>query len=143
MDVVLQIISLIVVALFAWFYYYLDKLEKIGCECALNRTRTLLMVSVATIIIFRLIDIMTPLPTLAQIVLSFSSFMFIIVAITYVNYLKKEKCKCSETTARKVIEIYVWIVVIIWIIAILFLVLLLILHTSNRRYLQQGVSNAS
>lgn len=121
MDILRAIASLVVVALFAWFYHYLDKLEKIGCECALTKTRTLLMASIGVIVVLRLIDVVFPLPGLAQLLLSFASVAFVVLAFTYINKLKKEKCKCSESSTRKVMEVYIWIVVIIWVLALFLL----------------------
>lgn len=125
MEIVRAVLSLVVVAVFSWFYYYLDKLEKIGCECALTNTRTLLMVCIGAIIVLRLVDAFIPLPTLPQLLLSFVSVAFVFLAFTYVKRLKDEKCKCSENSARKAIDVYVWIVITIWILAALFLLALL------------------
>lgn len=120
-DIVKQVLSLIVVVLFSWFYYYLDKLEKIGCACALNKTRTLLMVSIGVVVVLRLVDAFFPLPNLAQLLVTFASLAFVILAFVYIRRLKNEKCKCSETTARNVMEVYIWLVVGIWILAVLLL----------------------
>jgi predicted tellurium resistance membrane protein TerC len=124
-DIVRQVLSLIVVILFSWFYYYLDKLEKIGCACALNKTRTLLMVSIGVIVVLRLVDAVFPLPNLAQLLVTFASLAFVILAFVYIRRLKNEKCKCSETTARDVMEVYIWLVVGIWILAAILLLVAL------------------
>lgn len=129
-PIVRQIISLIVVALFSWFYYYLDKLEKIGCKCALNNTRTLLMVSIGLIVVLRLVDAFIPLPSLPQLILSASSVAFVVLAFVYIKHLKTEKCKCSETSTRKIMEIYIWTVVIVWVLALI-LLLAIMFHVAS------------
>lgn len=125
-DIVKQVLSLIVVVLFSWFFYYLNKLEKIGCACALNKTRILLMVSIGVIVVLRLVDALFPLPNLAQLLVTFASLAFVILAFVYIRRLKNEKCKCSETTARNVMEIYLWLVVGIWILAAILLLVAVI-----------------
>jgi hypothetical protein len=88
------------------------------------------MVSIGLIVVLRLVDAFIPLPSLAQLILSAASVAFVVLAFLYIKHLKTEKCKCSDTSARKVIEIYVWAVGIIWVLALV-LLLALLFHVAS------------
>lgn len=93
---------------------YVNKLEKIGCECAENWRRkyiqvyAIIMITVAFIDIFaalsgnatayKILNMMSPITFTVGI-------LFAIFGIQYVHYLQKEKCACSEEIGRDVLYI--------------------------------------
>lgn len=109
-----SVISIIEIGLFIAFLIYLDKLEKIGCECALTWHRKFIIVFVAFALIWSLISAFAPMKNKAlSIALTLFRVAFIVIAIQYVNKLKKEKCECSKEWTRDVMYYYAWVSVIL------------------------------
>jgi len=120
-------IKLILVVLFGVTYMYIDKMERIGCECAMHPYRNFIKYFPIFAVVYLLLTIVNPLvimknPTLApvlyiaDILYTIGVFVFLFMAIKYVNYLVGEKCKCSEDVRREIV--YYWSVVHMAIIAV-------------------------
>lgn len=109
------VLSIIEVGLYVAFLVYLDKLEKIGCECALTWHRKFIMVFVSVALIWSLISAFASPLKIVPLTLAMSLFRiaFIVIAIQYVNKLKKEKCECSKEWTRDVMYYYAWVSVIL------------------------------
>jgi hypothetical protein len=126
------IVALLVVGLFAWFYNYLKSLEEIGCECALDNRRVVLMFCIIAIIIGRIVAIFTKLPSSIELLFGVVGIVFFITTIWYVSHLRKVKCECSESSARTVMEYYSWIVMLLVPILIILLLPLLSMYVLYR-----------
>lgn len=102
------LISILGVALWSYIFVYILKLEKIGCECALDWRRTFIQYYIIVLVLVALsqiANIFTTLPIIVKICLLFGSIAFITITFLYVRDLKKKKCECSDETARDVLEI--------------------------------------
>ena len=95
---------LIFVVIQLFIINYLLKLEKIGCECAMDWRRNFLImffiISVLYIILLPVVS-MEVLPYI-QAVYSVLGILNVVFVIQYVYRLKKEKCACSEALMREV-----------------------------------------
>jgi hypothetical protein len=128
MPLIPAIIALLVVAMFAWFYNYLKSLEEIGCECALDNRRVVLMFCIIVIIIGRIAAIFTQLPHSIEVVFGVVGLVFFITTIWYISYLRKVKCECSESSARTVMQYYSWTMMLLIPILILLIAPLLSMY---------------
>lgn len=113
----IQIITfLISFAFYVTFLVYLFKLEKIGCECALNWRRQYIIAFIFISLAWNLVNVFKPSLSqnliLAPIMLVLF-LMFVAFTIQYVNNLKKVKCECSKEITRDIMYIYSWIMVVV------------------------------
>jgi len=122
-------VAIIFISVFSWFFYYLQSLEQIGCECALDNKRIILMFCIATIIIGRIIAIFTEAPVPLEVIVSIVGVVFIVTTIQYISHLKKIKCECSESSARTAMIYYAWLVIILYVLILILLIPLVILYT--------------
>ena len=101
------LIDLAILGVWCYIASYLYRLEKMRCECAQGWRHDflkyyLLVIIVLAVLKFAGISTLTwPAPIVA--VIAVSSVAFIVIAYQYVHALKT--CKCSEDTARTVLEI--------------------------------------
>lgn len=89
-----------------YILYWLFRLETTGCLCAMDWRRSFIIFYA----FFNLLMIVLTISNSDLVVnLSLASMVFailnIVFTIQYVHRLKKEKCECSESTAREVIYI--------------------------------------
>jgi len=112
--------STIGILLLVLTYSYINKLEKIGCDCAVHKDRSFIKNYCVFAISYLLITMFFPpveadalfgstvggLYMLLNIVFVIVTIVFYIKSLTYVRYLMKEKCKCSEDVRREIL--YVW-----------------------------------
>lgn len=129
--------NLVLVVLFLSTYAYLDKLEKMGCACADHPYRKFIknfpLFAVAYIVLFLFLSpsmIFKNLGTAGKVAMDLlvvlfglASIVFFVLALVYVRYLVREKCKCSEDVRRDIL--YVWSVIQIFIIVGLVVLMLL------------------
>lgn len=103
------------IGLYVAFLVYLGKLEQIGCACALNWRRQFIIAFIVFALVWTLITVvMTPFKNVyLAVLLAVFSLAFVVIAIQYVNKLKKDKCECSEHLTREVLYYYAWISVIL------------------------------
>lgn len=100
--------SLIAITIWSYIFLYIIKLEKIGCECALNWRRSFIKYYIIVIIltaILKITSLFDKIPFAIKLLLPFATVAFLIITYQYVNDLKKKKCECSRETARDVLEI--------------------------------------
>lgn len=112
--------SFIGIVLLFTTYMYIDKLEKIGCACAEHPYRKFIKGYCIFAIVFLAVTMFLPADAVAKavgpvgvgimmvirLVYTIVTLIFFILALIYVRYLMKEKCKCSEDIRRDVL--YVW-----------------------------------
>ena len=102
--------------------YYLFKLEQIGCKCALNWRRNFI-IGFLFVAIFAMVISKLPENLMMFFLATFSVLVIanVIIMLQYVHYLKKEKCKCSESQLRNIITIVAIIHIFVGILGIIFI----------------------
>lgn len=106
--------------------YYLNHLEKINCKCSLTFQRNYIYYYTISFFIINLLNIFfyktIILPI--QIILLLAGIINIVYTIEYVEDMKKQNCKCSESMIRDlmfiiaVLKIFVYIIFILIILSI-------------------------
>lgn len=112
--------------------HYLLKLEKIGCECAMDWRRNYIMFFTVLSILYAMIA-----PVIGESVGPFVQTIFIVLAILnmvyviqYVYRLKKIKCECSESVIREVMFVVAIINAVVY--TFLLTTLIFLLYTVAR-----------
>ena len=102
---------------------YLVRLERIGCKCAMDWRRTYMMVFLGLSVLFAIVTMVSgakpPLPI--AIVWPTLGFVYVVCVLQYVHRLKKEKCACSESVFRDVMEVLAYLYVLLLAISIVFI----------------------
>lgn len=111
-----------------YILYYVNHLEKIGCECAVDSRRHFITVYLWIALIYAVFS-MVLLPAKDHIVdvvymitvpiMFFLGLTYLYMAWTYVDRLRVEKCACSESIARTV-----WQIVLVIQIALLAMIMI-------------------
>jgi len=84
---------------------YLVKLESMGCECAMDWRRNFIIFFLVLSIVYTLSSFFIDkdsLPLL-QSIMVITGIINVILALQYIDRLKKEKCECSESLYRDVL----------------------------------------
>lgn len=129
--------NLVLISLFLMTYTYVDKLEKMGCACAVHPyskfVKNFPLYAVAYIVIFLFLSptmVFSAFGTVGKFVMDalvflfgLVSIVFFVLAFIYTRYLMREKCKCSEDVRRDIL--YVWSLLEIVLIAALVVIMLL------------------
>jgi UPF0716 family protein affecting phage T7 exclusion len=125
------LMSILGIVLMVTTYMYIQKLERVACQCAEHPYRNFIKNYILFAIGFLVITTFVP-PAVAdklfganfavvykliQVLYGFATVIFFIYALLYVRYLVKEKCKCSEDIRREVL--YYWSVAEIIIIGVI------------------------
>jgi len=124
------LMSILGIVLMVTTYMYIQKLERIACQCAEHPYRKFIKNYILFAIGFLVVTTFVP-PAVAdklfganfavvykliQVLYGFATVIFFIYALLYVRYLVKEKCKCSEDVRREVL--YYWSIAEIVIIGV-------------------------
>jgi hypothetical protein len=107
------------------FLVYLNKLEKTGCDCALNWKRNYMIAFIVFSMTWNVANIFAPSLRkngILAIIAVALSLMFIVVTIQYVNKLKDDKCDCSKEFTRTILYYYAWVMVAMLVITTLYTV---------------------
>jgi len=104
----ITIVSLLIgMSLQACIIYYLNNLQTIGCECALNSKRTFIFAYTIFSLLFGIPQLFTDKVTkfltkypAAIFGLSILMISNIVVTLLYIEDIKKANCKCSESVFR-------------------------------------------
>jgi len=129
-----SILSMLGVIMMLVIYTYIDKLEKINCDCAVHPYRKFIKNYIIFAIIFllitaffpptRVVEVFGPLYGIiyaaATLIFSFATVVFYIFAFQYARYLMIEKCKCSEDVRREVM--YIWSILMVVLLIALVLI---------------------
>lgn len=125
------LMSILGIVLMVTTYMYIQKLERVACQCAEHPYRNFIKNYILFAIGFLVITTFVPpaaadklfganfavVYKLIQVLYGFATVIFFIYALLYVRYLVKEKCKCSEDVRREVL--YYWSVAEIIIIGVI------------------------
>jgi hypothetical protein len=136
-------LSIIGVVLMGLTYTYIDKLERINCACAEHPYKKFIKNYIIFAICFLLITAFLPPsmivgaigPIYGMIYLAIkwiyviATIVFFIYALRYVQYLTREKCKCSEDIRRDVL--YWWSIIQLVIFSILVLLPFIVMMASG------------
>lgn len=136
-------LSIIGVVLMALTYTYIDKLERINCACAEHPYKNFIKNYIIFAIIFLLITaflppsivvgFLGPIYGLVYLIIKWvyviATLVFFIYALRYVQYLTREKCKCSEDIRRDVL--YWWSIVQLVIFSILIVLPFILMFTTG------------
>jgi uncharacterized membrane protein len=105
----MRILALVLLVFYSIILYYLLRLEQTGCKCALDWRRNYI---IGMFVLFILVAIFSPMRKLTGgLQLLFIAVFIglvmanIVIVFDYVNYLKKEKCKCSESHLRNLMQL--------------------------------------
>jgi len=127
------IFSAFIIALYIVFLVYLFKLEKIGCDCALNWKRNYMITFMIIALSTNFVSIIVPslrLNVVFAIIFAVLSLMFLIITIQYVQKLKNDKCDCSKDLTREIMFYYSWIMLVLfWLSVAILLYVLYLLNT--------------
>jgi hypothetical protein len=114
--------------------YYLNHLEKIGCKCSLTFQRNYIYYYTISFFIINLLNIffynIFILPI--QIILLLAGIINIVYTIEYVEDMKKQNCKCSESMIRDLMFIIAILKIFVYIIFI-FIILSIFLFKMNSK----------
>jgi hypothetical protein len=136
-------LSIIGVLLMGLTYTYIDKLERIECACAEHPYKNFIKNYIIFAICFLLVTAFLP-PSMVvgflgpaygvvyliiKWVYVIATVVFFIYALRYVQYLTREKCKCSEDIRRDVL--YWWSIVQLVIFAILIVLPFILMFTTG------------
>lgn len=113
-------------------YSYIDKLEKINCDCAVHPSQKFIKNYIVFAVVFLLItaflppgrvnSMFGPMYVVVYQVLTFifaiATFVFYIIAMRYARYLMVEKCKCSEDMRREVMYVWSLLMVVLFILLV-------------------------
>lgn len=150
------ILSFLGAFLLAVTYTYIDKLEKTGCVCSEHPYRNFIKKYCIFAIIYLLVTMFFP-PTMAakylglpmgtaymlvKMLFGVATIVFFVLALIYVRYLMKEKCKCSEDVRREVL--YIWAILEIVILAsIIIIPTMIIIATGAFVLLRSSVKSST
>jgi hypothetical protein len=128
------IVSMLGVIMLLVIYSYIDKLEKINCECAEHPNRKFIKNYIIFAIIFLLVAAFLPpsrvvgafgplygiIYAAVALIFSFATVVFYIFAMQYARFLMIEKCKCSEDIRREVM--YIWSILMVVLFGVVVLI---------------------
>jgi hypothetical protein len=130
---VLIFIMLLTIGLYSYMLNYIFKLESTGCECAKDWRRDYIQYYLMLLIVYVVVQIcvltMGDLAAVIRMNMHLTAIMlvlgilFVVFTLQYVHRLKKIKCKCSEDTARNVLQLVAIIDAVIFSIGALHLII--------------------
>lgn len=136
-----SIISLVIGLAYATFVLlFLDKVQKVGCACALTWERKFIRIYMTVCILLLIFTVglnaaapgalMSPSWSILMFLWQLVTLANLIISLNYIRDLQKGQCKCSDTTSRQVWEIILWIQVAALIVAFVGAVVLVGLGTA-------------
>jgi hypothetical protein len=136
-------LSVIGVVLMGLTYTYIDKLERINCACAehpyKNFIKNYIIFAICFLIVTAflppsmVVGLIGPIYGLIYLIIKWiyviATIVFFVYALRYVQYLTREKCKCSEDVRREVL--YWWSIIQLIIFSILVLLPFIVMIASG------------
>lgn len=127
------VLTLLMVGVQVLILHYLLRLERIGCQCALDWRRDYILFYLGLLVVLSLVNLFFS-PYVAS-MFQFSMFVLglfnVAFTLQYVHRLKEEKCACSLSVYREVM--YVLAVVNAFLYGLVFLFLLLMLFSISHQ----------
>lgn len=120
----MSIASIVVSIIYAtYIHHYVVRLERIGCDCAMDYRRVYIQWYTFALIIFGIINIalrciggdagLAVISVILSPVILVATVIYICFVIQYVNRLRREKCHCSEGMTRAILYLVTIIYVIL------------------------------
>lgn len=106
-SIVMLLFAVIFVVVQALIVHYLMRLEAIGCKCAMDWRRSYIMFFLIVSILYTLSAFFInreSLPIL-QTIMVVLGLLNVVFTLQYVHRLKKEKCECSESIYREILNV--------------------------------------
>lgn len=132
---VASIVASIVYAIY--IHHYVVRLERIGCDCAMDFRRTYIQWYTLALVIIGIINIclrlaggnvgLAAISMVMSPIIFFATIVYIVFVFQYVNRLRREKCYCSDTMARAIL--YIITIIYVTLVCLLSLVALYIVLT--------------
>lgn len=134
-----SVIGIIGIFLLVLTYNYIDKLEKIGCDCSRHPYRNFIKGYTVFAVIYIIFMFLLPVTwaiknlgsqfgniyMIANVIFVLVTVVFFVYSLIYTRYLMKEKCKCSEDLRREIL--YIWSLIEVILFAFIFIVQILVL----------------
>jgi hypothetical protein len=102
LRVILLLIGLVLIGLNVWFLYYVDNLEKSGCQCAVGWKRSFMEVALVVLILVQILTLVLDwrvnyvwLSLVFQVLFIF----YLLVTRSFIKSVESDDCKCAETRA--------------------------------------------
>lgn len=109
-------------------YMYLEKFEKLNCDCSMNIRRDIAKVMLLSFYVIVIGQLVYPdIPVTARMLIMVYTLVFDIVFISYIFYLRNNNCICNDIShdaTTSIIYIYYSLMAFILISSILMLFLL-------------------
>lgn len=122
-------VTVVLVAYNLFVLHIVDKLEKMGCDCAMNWKRRFIAVFAQFMIVWLVLvliagiiapSILThPLVQMAGTLVGLFGLANLAISVSYLWKLRSDNCKCSESVAKTLWEIIVWATVIAYALSLL------------------------
>jgi amino acid transporter len=111
LDYLFTFINILFIVLWSFVIKYITELES-NCNCSKNWKRDFIKYSLIIFIIILFIQILLrfikkkiKINNIILLLIFIFNFIFTIIVAVYINELKKNECKCSESNIRTVLEI--------------------------------------
>lgn len=119
-----------------YIHHYVIRLERIGCDCATDFRRAYIQWYTLALIVIGIINVALRITggdlglSIVSMVLSpimlAATIVYVVFVIQYINRLRREKCRCSESIARAILYIVTIIhVTLLCLLALVFLSMVL------------------
>lgn len=122
-----------------YVHHYVTRLERIGCDCAIDFRRTYIQWFTLALVIIGIINVtlrltsgdvgLAILSMILSPVMFVATLIYVIFVIQYVNRLRREKCTCSEGMARAIL--YIITIINVTLACLMALVILYAVLTSS------------
>lgn len=131
------LLSIILIAINIYILVYLVRLERMGCQCAMDFRRVYVIAYLIASIVYAALvtgafvastrwslpEWVTISGNVLSLVMLIAGILYIVFGIQYINRLREEKCACSNAVARDVWEVVLYIHVAYLILAALLILL--------------------
>jgi hypothetical protein len=135
--------------------YYLNRLEKIGCKCALNFKRDYIFYFTCINLFFALMNVLIGTTIIYQTIMLVVFFPLVVAGIVnivytiqYVNEMKQLNCDCSESIYRELMFILAIVNACAYILVFLLFIPIIIMYPSlfkkivtNKQFIKKYMKN--
>ena len=104
------VMTLIGLALNAYFLYYVDQLRRGGCACADGWKRSFMEASLVFFIVWAVVSMFTRVTaTWLMLVTTLVMLAYVVVARMFIEDVKRNDCRCAENNAFAFLNVWNWI----------------------------------
>lgn len=103
---------------------YVTRLEQIGCKCSRDWRREYIRYYAILMLFIMLTSFVTKIHSIAfTFLLIVLNAVFLVAVFQYIHRLKREKCKCSQSVTRDVMEVVNIVQIVLFSLGILLMIL--------------------